>query len=244
MRGRIVKINGIPVSKVKVADDSKWAIRGDRVLTYSKEKKVASKIVAGKWWPKNYEGAPLISLDASLAKGFNVEVGDTLTINILGRNVLAKIASLRQINWRNLQFDFAIIFSPGVLENAPLTHIAAIEIEPIKELALERIINEKFPNITIIGIRQALKAAQNILIGIGSAIKSAASVTILSGAIVLSGIMASEQQRRIYESIIFKVLGATPSQVLGAYLIEYGIVALLTSLISSIIGSIISWIVA
>ena len=130
-----------------------------------------------------------------------------------------------------------------MLENAPLTYIAAIEIEPIKAVTLEKTINREFPNITIIAIRQALKAARSILIGISSAIKSAASLTILSGVIVLTGIMASEQQRRIYESIIFKILGATPSQILKAYIIEYGIVAFLTSLISSIIGSTISWIV-
>ena len=86
-----------------------------------------AQIVAGKWWPANYRGLPLISLDANIAKGFGVNVGDTLTLNILGRDIKARIASLRKINWRSLRFDFAIIFAPGTLESAPQSHIAALQ---------------------------------------------------------------------------------------------------------------------
>ena len=90
-----------------------------RVLTYMSEKPETTEVVAGSWWPKDYRGPPAISLDAGLARGFGVSVGDTVSFNILGREITTTIASLREINWRSLRFDFAVIFAPGTLESAP-----------------------------------------------------------------------------------------------------------------------------
>ncbi|NQW02388.1 MAG: ABC transporter permease, partial [Rhodospirillales bacterium] len=128
LRGRIVAINGTPVEEANVAPESQWAIRGDRALTYAALKEdVASDVTEGEWWPATYSGPPLISLDAGLARGFKVGLGVSLTLNVLGREITARITSLREIDWRSLQFDFAIVFAPGVLEGAPHSHIAAIE---------------------------------------------------------------------------------------------------------------------
>ncbi|NQU56806.1 MAG: ABC transporter permease, partial [Rhodospirillales bacterium] len=127
LRGRIVKIDGVAVEKVTVASGSQWAINGDRALTSSALPTEGSNIIEGAWWPEDYKGTPVISLDAGLAKGFGIGIGDTLTLNVLGREIEGTITSLREIDWRSLRFDFAIIFAPGPLEGAPPTHIAAVE---------------------------------------------------------------------------------------------------------------------
>jgi hypothetical protein len=96
-------------------------LRSDRGLTYAAEPPAGSHIVAGSWWPADYRGAPLVSFDAELAQGMGLKLGDTLSVNLLGREITATIANLRQIDWARLGINFAIVFAPGALEAAPQT---------------------------------------------------------------------------------------------------------------------------
>ncbi|PPR75547.1 MAG: hypothetical protein CFH05_00658 [Alphaproteobacteria bacterium MarineAlpha3_Bin4] len=241
LRGRIVRIAGVPVDEVAIAQDSKWAVHGDRALTYAAERGEASKLVAGEWWPSNYAGPAAISLDAGLARGFGIGIGDTLTFNVLGNEITAIVASLREIDWRSLRFDFAIIFAPGTLEAAPHSYIAAIEAPRHREDAVERAATDAFPNISAIRVRNALQAAAQILSGISAAVTGTAVLTLVAGVIVLSGVIASEHHRRVYDAVIYKVLGATRRHVLGIYLFEYGVLGLVTALIAAVIGTLTAW---
>jgi len=241
LRGRITQIDGVDVDKVNIDAQSQWAVRGDRALTYAAQPAEGAKIVKGQWWEADYTGDPQISLDAGLAKGFGVDVGDTLTVNVLGRNVTATITSLRAINWKSLRFDFAIIMSPGLLEHAPHSHIAAVHADASAAEDIEARLAAEFPNVSIIRVEEALKSARTIMDGISTAIGVAASLTVMAGALVLAGAMASGRQQRIYEAVVFKVLGATRTKMLQAYLIEYSVLGLVTGVISAIVGSLAAW---
>ncbi|NVK18527.1 MAG: ABC transporter permease [Methylocystaceae bacterium] len=241
LRGRITKIDGMPVDQVKIDPQAQWAVRGDRALTYAAQPAEGSEIIKGQWWDADYRGDPQISLDAGLANGFGVDIGDTLTVNVLGRDVTATITSLREINWKSMRFDFAIIMSPGLLEYAPHSHIAALHADEAAERPVEKAVAKDFPNVSIIRVKEALQSARDMMDGISSAIAVAASLTVLAGTLVLAGAMASGRERRTYEAIVFKVLGATRARMVQAYLIEYGVLALVTSLISAGVGTLASW---
>jgi len=241
LRGRIVGINGVAVENAKISSETEWAVRGDRALTYAASLPSGAKIVAGKWWPKDYNGPPAISFDAGVARGFGVGVGDTLTLNVLGREIEATIMSLREIDWRSLRFDFAIIFAPGPLEGAPHTHLAAVEANPQAGEQVEEAITSRFTNITAIRVRDALEAAMHILEGVASAVRGASALSVLAGAIVLAGVIAAGQSRRVYTAVVFKVLGATRTIVLRTYLMEYGTLGLATGLFASLTGTAIAW---
>ncbi|MBT4588410.1 MAG: FtsX-like permease family protein [Rhodospirillaceae bacterium] len=241
LRGRIVKIAGVPVEKDDISPGVQWATRGDRALTYAASPAEGTEIVAGKWWPAEYSGPPVISLDANLARGFGVGLGDSLTLNILGREIEAKITSLRKIDWRSLRFDFAIIFAPGTLNNAPHSHIAALQAPKELEDKIEKTVSDRFNNISIIRVREALQAAATMLDGIGAAIRSTAAVTILGGSLVLAGAVAAGRRRRIYDAVVFKVLGATRRTILKAFLLEYGMLGIATSIIAALIGTLTAW---
>jgi putative ABC transport system permease protein len=241
LRGRIVKIAGVPVEKAEVAPGSQWAIRGDRALTYATTPRAGAKITAGAWWPENYTGPPVISLDAGLARGFGIDVGDSLTMNVLGREITAEVTSLREIDWRSLRFDFAIIFAPGTLDGAPQTHIAAIEAPVSKEHAVEAAATDAFPNISAIRVRDALEAAGEMLSGIGAAVRGTAALTVLAGAIVLAGTLAAGRRRRIYESVVFKVLGATRRRLALVFAVEYGLLGALTGILAAGVGTLTAW---
>jgi putative ABC transport system permease protein len=237
LRGRITAINGVPAEKVKTDGESDWVLRGDRGITWRGAEPAGADIVAGKWWPADYSGPPLVSFDARAAQSFGVGVGDTLTVNILGRDITARIANLQRHQWGTLRMNFVVVLSPGAVENAPQTNLATVRLTPSREARLERTITDRFTNVTAIRVRDVLETVGEILSRLGGAIRITAGITILSGTLVLAGAVAAGHRRRVYDAVVLKVLGATRRDVLGAYLIEFGLLGLATSVIAAVLGT-------
>ncbi len=241
LRGRIIRIAGKPVDQVSIAYDAEWAVRGDRALTYAAAPPSGAEIVAGQWWPADYRGEPLISLDAGLAEGFGVGVGDTLTVNLLGREITGAIANLREIDWRSLRFDFALIFSPGLLEAAPQTSIAAVHAPPAAAAEVERRLSERFSNITTVRVREALETATRVIGGVAAAIRASAAVTLVAGVLVVAGAIAAGRRRRLHDAVVFKVLGATRRDIVAMQLAEHAVLGLAAGAIAVVVGAAASW---
>lgn len=237
LRGRITAIAGEPVSMERIAQEVRWAVRGDRFLSYTTEEPSDTEIVAGEWWPKDYTGEPQVSITADLAKGFGVGIGDTLTVNVLGRDVTARISSLREVDWSTLDLNFALLFSPGVLENAPQTNIASIHVPPSQEEIAFKTITTQFPNVSAISTRELLKNVSRTLERIGMAFRSMAALAVLTGFLVLAGAVSADQHRRIHDAVIFKVCGATRFDILSAFAAEFLMLGLIAGGISAVVGS-------
>src|SRR5215472_12637219 len=241
LRGRITQLNGVPVETAHVAPEAQWALRSDRGLTYADLPPKGSKLVAGQWWPADYHGPPLISFDAALARGMGLKVGDTLSVNVLGREITATIANLRSIEWTHLGINFSIVFAPGTLEAAPHTVLAAVWLPKSAEETLVGRVVEQYPNVSAIPVRDALDAIQRIIAAIGMAIRLAALVTLLAGALVLGGAVAADYRRRVYEAVVLKVLGATRRTIAASFLIEYGLMGVVGGTIAAGLGTLIAW---
>ena len=241
LRGRITAVNGVPSRKIKPASNVAWVLRNDRGLTWSARPPENARIIEGSWWPDNYSGPPLISFDARAARGFGVGVGDSLTINILGRPITARIANLREIAWGTMQLNFVIIFSPGVIEKAPQTHIATVQLTPESEIEVEAAVARQFANITAVRVRDILKILTGLMERIADAVRFTAGITVLAGALVLGGAIAGGQQRRLYDAVVLKVLGARRRNVLASLFLEYLFLAASTAFAASIMGSVAGW---
>ena len=133
IRGRIAALNGTPARQAKVASDAKWAISGDRGITYAATPPPGTDIAQGQWWPANYSGPTLISFDAALAQGMNLKIGDTITLNVLGRELTGRIANLRNVNFASGRQNFVLILSPGIIDKAPHSFLATVRVDPRDE---------------------------------------------------------------------------------------------------------------
>ena len=241
LRGRITRLNGVPVEQAQVAPGAQWALRGDRGLTYAAALPTGSRLVAGKWWPADYTGPPLVSFDAGLAQGMGLKVGDSLTVNLLGREITAHIANLRQIDWAGLGINFAIVFAPGTLETAPQTRLAAVYVEPGEEERLVRAVTERLPNVSAIPVREALAAVARVMAAVGGAFRVVAFATVAAAILVLGGAVAAGHRRRVYDAVALKVLGATRGALALAFLVEHGLLGLLTGLLAAALGTLAAW---
>jgi putative ABC transport system permease protein len=241
LRGRITGIDGVPVAEAAIDPDVRWAVNGDRGITTAATQPDDVDLVAGAWWPADHAGPPLVSLDAGIARGFGVGVGDTLTVNVLGRPLTVRIASLRDIDWQGVPFAFTLILDPRALAGAPMTHIAAVFADAAAEDAIEAAVAAQFPNVTTVRVRDALEAVNGIVETVGDGIRGAALIAVIAGIIVLAGAMAADQRRRTYDAVVFKVLGATRGDLVRLFVIEYGVLGLITGLVAAVIGAAAAW---
>lgn len=241
LRGRIKVVNGVPAKDVTPSQDAAWALRGDRGLTYSETPPTGSKVVAGEWWPANYDGPPLVSFSKDIADGLNLGIGDTVTVNVLGRDIKATIASLREVEWESLGINFVMVFSPNALRAAPHTHLATIVMSPEHESALLGGLTKTFPTVTAVRVRDALDAVSDLLGKLLFAVRGSNGITLLVGILVLAGAMATGLKSRIYDAVILKTLGATRRQLISAHALEYALLGALTSIFAVLAGAASSW---
>ena len=241
LRGRVTRLNGETARSENVAENGRWILRGDRGVTWARALPEGETVVAGDWWPADYAGPQLVSLSANSAASLGLGIGDTITINILGRNITGRIANLRDVRWGTLRMNFLFMFSPGLLENAPQTHLATVHADPALEAGIETAVAAAFPNVTTIRVRDVLETVNGFLGKLGLAIRITAGIAIIAGTLVLAGAVAACHRRRVYNSVVFKVLGATRRRIMGTLLLEYGLLGLVTALIASVIGTVAAW---
>ena len=241
LRGPVVAIGNTRVQDMKNIPDGAWILRGDRGLTYANEVPEGSRIVAGKWWSADYAGPPLVSLDDKAAKLLNIGVGDNITVSVLGVEITARIASLREINWDTMGFNFVMVFSPGTLEGAPHSFMATIALPVAQEAALSRAISNEFPSVSMIRVKDVITQVGDLLGQLSTAVRSAASVAVAAGIAVLIGAIAASRRSRIYDAVLLKLLGATRRQVLASQALEYVVLALIVAAVALLIGSIAGW---
>ncbi|HEX8309265.1 MAG TPA: FtsX-like permease family protein [Allosphingosinicella sp.] len=241
LRGSVVAVKGRRVADMGEIPPEAWFLRGDRGLTYSAALPEGSRIVAGRWWPSDYSGPPLVSLDVEAARAVGLGVGDPIAVSILGREIEARIASLREIDWDSMGFNFVIVFAPGTLESAPHSFMATISMPEAQERPFARAVSSAFPSVSAIRVKEVVETVSAMLSQLAVAVRAAASVAILAGIAVLVGALAASRRARTYDSVILKMLGATRGRILAAQAAEFAALALVVSLVALGLGSAAGW---
>ena len=246
MRGRIVSLGGVPAEEIEAREDVNWVLQGDRGITYAQEPPDGSRIVAGAWWGDEPQ-ENLVSFDAEIAQGLGVGLGDQIVVNVLGRNIEARIANLREIEWRTMGINFVMVFSPNTFAGAPHMHLATLtfgeEEDRAREPALMRDIGQAFPTITSVRVRDALEAVNDLVGQLAIAIRGASGVALAASVLVLAGALAAGHRARLYDAVVLKTLGATRSRLLGAYALEYGALGLATAIFGLAAGGLAAWVI-
>jgi len=244
IRGRITALNGVPSAKAKVDPDVKWALSGDRGITYASVPPQGTVITAGRWWPADYRGPTLISLDQEVADGTGLKIGDTMRLNVLGRQIDGRIASLRKVDFRSGGQNFVLVLSPGLIDKAPHSFLATVRVAPREENAMYMAVTEKFPNVSAVRVKDAIAQVDTLLQQLAQGIRAASLVTILAGLLVLAGTIAAGARTRLYDATVLKVVGATRMQIALVYVLEYGLLGVATGVIALAAGTLAASLIA
>ena len=247
LRGRIVSANNIPADKIKPDSDAAWVLQSDRGISYTDTVPQGSRIVAGKWWGKDYDGPPQVSFERKLANGLHLKIGDPVTVNVLGRTITAKISNLRDVDWQSLGINFVMVFSPNTFRGAPHTHIATLTYNDGSDARTEgqllRDMSKTFPTITAVRVKEVLEAVATLVSKLVLGIRGASLITLLAAGLVLGGALAAGHRHRVYDAVILKTLGATRAKLLAAYTLEYCLLGSVTAVLGVGAGSVAAWLV-
>lgn len=241
LRGIITRINGKPAREV--AGDH-WVLTGDRGITYATDLPERTRLTRGEWWPPDYDGPPLISFAAEEAGELGLNLGDEISVNILGRDITATIASFRQVDFSNAGIGFVLTMNPGALAGAPHSFIATVYADADAEAAILRDLARQFPNITAIRVRDAIERVTEVLSGLANAVSWAAAATLLTGFLVLIGAAAAGEAARTYEAAVLKTLGATRRRILASFALRAALMGAAAGLVALAVGISGGWAVS
>jgi putative ABC transport system permease protein len=239
--GRIVGLKGRPVDKKAIREAGRWAFDNDISLSAIGAAPAGAGIEQGRWWRADYAGPPLVALERGIAEAADLKVGDTITLSILGRDIDARIATVRKVDFGGFGPSFALILDPAALAGADLRNIAIAKMSRAQEAALTRDLGHDFPGVNVISVREQLEAASSLFDRLALAVRGAAAVAALAGLLVLAGSIAAGAGARAREAATLKVLGAQRAQILLAYVFEYGAVGLIAGLAGVGLGAAAAW---
>ena len=241
LRGRIVAANGVPAEELRPPPSAAWVLQSDRGITYADEIPAGSRVTDGEWWTADYQGPPLVSFEKKIADALRLKLGDPVTINVLGRNLTARVANLRTLDWQSLGINFVMVFSPSTFRGAPATHIATLTYPGGstvgEETALLKAVGEAFPSVTTVRVREAIEAFSSVVSNLVLAIRGASALTLLIAVLVLGGALAAGHRHRVYDAVVLRTVGATRGRLVLAYGLEYLLIGLATAVFGVAAGS-------
>ena len=241
MRGVVTKINDRPA--IEVAGDH-WVVTGDRGLTYADKPNPEAIITEGEWWPSGYTGPPQISFAAEEAEEMGLSIGDTVTINVLGRDITGTITSFQEVDFSTAGIGFVLTMNPAALAGAPHTFLSTVYAEPEAEAQILRDLAKAYPNITAVRVKDAIDRVADLLAGLAAATSYGAAATLLTGFLVLIGAAAAGADARTYEAAMLKTMGASRRMIAASFILRAALLGLAAGGIALFVGALGGWAVS
>ncbi|HEV2800803.1 MAG TPA: FtsX-like permease family protein [Pyrinomonadaceae bacterium] len=244
VRMRIAAVNG---QSIDLDDRERRQQRGmlgrEYVVTYRPQLEVNEQIVAGKFWDAAPSAEPEISIEEGMRGLAGLDLGGTITFDITGRRLTARVTSIRRVDWRNSRTGFLVLFRPGTLENAPQMLIAPINgpASDAERGRFQRALVDKYPNISVIDVADIVRAVTRILNNVTLAVSFIGGFVLLSGVLILVGSIAMTKWQRIYEAAVLKTLGAKRKVLLSIMLAEYGLLGLTAGTVGTLAAIALSY---
>ena len=243
LRGRITRVKGVPAENINPSENACWALEGDRGITFSPTVPKGSRLVAGEFWPQDYSGPPLVSMEEGVARGLGLAVGDEISVSVLGRALTARIANLRKVNWRSFGINFILVFSPHVFEGAPFTELMARlrrkNCMPQREAALIGAAAKAFPSVVGVSLRETPGDDRRHLGQAGDRHPRRRLARLHRFRPRARSCARWGQRARLYESVVLKTLGATRAKLLSALALEFSLLGAVTAAFGLLAGGLV-----
>jgi len=247
LRARVVAVKG-----ATVALENYEQVRGrsglsrEFTVTYRENRESNEQVIAGQWWQPGSKGVE-VSIEEGLLQRWPIGVGDEMTFDVLGRQITARVASIRKVEWEDFRAGgFMFVFKPGAFDGAPHTYIAPLRgpADAAARARLQASIVSQFPNVSVIDLREILQTIQGIVNNVTLAVTVVGSLVLFSGALILIGAVSMTKFRRVYESAILKTLGASRRLITTMLLLEYGVLGAVAGTVGALGSIALSWAVA
>ena len=244
VRARMTTINGEDVKTREYPDPGgEWMANREANLSFATRLSASNEIVAGEWWPEDYAGPPLVSIEEDAALETGLTLGDKIVFRVAGQDVELTVASIRRVNWDSFQPNFFMVLSPGALERMPTTYIAALRLGDEQQSLLVSLVRAH-PSISVIDIDAVLQQVRSIIDKASLAVQAVFAFTLAAGIAVLFAAVQSTIDERRFESAMLRALGARKRTVFAGVMAEFAALGLAAGVLASAGASILAAVVA
>ncbi len=244
VRARMTMINGESVKEREYpAEDARWFVNREQNLSWARELSSSNELLVGEWWPPDYDGPPLVSIEEEVAMETGLGIGDVLRFEIAGQLLDAEIVSVRRINWDSFMPNFFLVLSPGALDDYPATFIASMRVEDDEKGALVDLVREH-PTISVIDLDAILQQVRGIIEKASMAVQAVFFFTLAAGIAVLFAAVQSTIDERRFESAMLRALGARKSVVFSGVMAEFAALGAAAGILASAGASILAAVLA
>ena len=219
-----ISLNGIPIEEIVTESNrSAWVVRGDRRISWSEKPKLDNPIVEGEWWEPGNEDEMFISMDSRAAYDLGMKINDKITLNLLGRDVTGIVKNFREVDYRDISINFAIIINKAFANKLPYEYVGTLKSELPSSEILEAVV-DRFPNVSAIKIDRILSQVSGVLNKIFIAVTVISLIVIIIGLIVIVSAVMVQTTFRRYNNLIYKILGVDFPTILKAMTMEFAII--------------------
>ena len=249
LRARIVGVRGRDVNLESFEDvRGRGGLSREFTITYRSNLEANEKLVDGRWFEAGPAAEmPEVSIEEGLRSRFQIQLGDEMRFDVLGRMVSARVTSFRKVDFRDFRAGgFMIVFRPGPFDTAPHSYIAAVRgaKEPVARARMQGLLVASFPNVSVIDLREVLDTVAGIVNNVTLAVTVVGGLVLLSGSLILIGAVSMTKFRRVYEAAILKTLGASSRLIATTLLVEYGVLGAIAGTVGALGAIALSWAVA
>jgi putative ABC transport system permease protein len=248
LRARVVGVQGREINLESYEEvRGRGSLSREYTVTYRPMLEANEQVLEGQWWDNERPAEPLVSIEERLRDRFRIQIGDQMRLDVMGRIITARVASVRRVDWRDFRAGgFMMVFSPGTFDGAPHTYIAALQgpRNPDARGTMQAALVASFPNVSVIDLREVLDTIRAVIDNVTMGVTVVGALVLLSGALILVGAVSMTKFRRVYEAAILKTLGASSRLVAAMLLLEYGVLGAIAGTVGSIGGNALSWAVA
>ncbi|MBI4477884.1 MAG: FtsX-like permease family protein [Acidobacteria bacterium] len=245
LRARVTGVRGREVNMESYEDvRGRGSLGREYVITFRPSLDANEELIEGQFWPAASDGRPQVSIEDGIHERFRIVLGDMMRFDVAGRRIEARVTSIRRVDWRDSRRGgFMFVFRPGTFDDAPYTYIAPAKgpVDPAIRGRLQHDLVSRYPNVSVVDIREILEAVRTVVRGVTLAISVVGGVVLFSGMLILVGSVSMTKFQRVYEAAIFKTLGASTRSIAGMLVLEYGVLGLLAGLVGSIGALALSW---
>lgn len=244
VRARMTLINGESVKERDYPnEDGRWLANREANLSWTSEMSASNELLEGEWWPPDYPGPPLVSIEEESATNAGLAIGDRINFFVAGRDVEARIASIRKVNWDSFQPNFFIVLSPGALDGMPTTYISSMRLAEEQQPMLVKLVRT-YPSISVIDLDSILQQVRGIIEKASLAVQAVFVFTLAAGIAVLFAAVQSTIDERRFESAMLRALGARRRTVFFGVMAEFAALGLAAGVLASAGASILAAVVA
>lgn len=241
---RLREIDGKPVAEMLSAVNEeegrrRWALGREQRMTFVDELPADNRILEGELFAR--EGVDEVSVEVEFARDLGVGIGSTLRFDVQGAPIDLVVTSLREVDWGSFGINFFLVAEPSAFAEAPHVRVAIARVEPHREQALQDAVTSRFPNVTIIQVRDVLERVSSILSRLGLGVRLLGGFAVAAGVAILAGAIATGTVKRRREVALLKTLGFTRAGVAGLLALEYALVGLVAGVVGSVAGTVLAY---